>query len=111
MIESDGLAGEFPWISAEQRRDQGSDTYSRRGQRDCCQRYPGIGDGLPMLVLNMVPEEAPVPAGVFGNVRQFREKARIAKLAGGWKIDRETHCITASACAPIIENVAARAGR
>jgi hypothetical protein len=49
-----------------------------------------------MLELYMVPDETPVPSGVFGDVREFREKARIAVLAGGWKIDRETHCITGS---------------
>ena len=108
MIESDGLAGEFPWISAEQRRDQGSYAYSRRRQRDCCQRYPGIGDGLRMLELYMVPDETSVPSGVFGNVREFREKARIAVLAGGWKSIAKRIALPA-ACVPIIENVAARA--
>ena len=108
MIERDSLAGEFPWISAEQRRDQGSYAYSCRRQRNCCQRYPGIGDGLrgSSCIWSQTKHPShPESSATCASSARRRESQYWPEV--GKSIAKRI--AFPGACVPIIQNIAARA--
>src|ERR1700704_5553185 len=77
MIEGDGLAREFPWMTAEDWRDDRTEENSPGRGRHRGESDPRIGDRIGPSDLDMIPEKKRVPATVFRFVREFGEQARV----------------------------------
>jgi hypothetical protein len=78
-------------MAPEERRDQWTKPNARRLCRNRSERNPGIGDGLAVANMNMIPDKATVPPRIFRLAREFGQETRLAVLTADREVEGETH--------------------
>ena len=83
------------WAPACDRGHKGPERQARGGQRGRGQQHPRIAEGLTethaLVVHDVVPDQQPVPASLFGGLGHGRDRASIGEVPEVGDVDGEPH--------------------